>query len=133
MKAYVQIKLASCGALPNSTQKSFMLALVDPLLKSHLEQQHTLLESGGGLCPADQRIQNFLNDYLSGLGEAVPKLPSRQLKLERHGVAKLLSLPKNGDVFKNNIITSYRVAQVDREHPSVCILSCLESSNFLCI
>ncbi len=42
----------------------------------------------------------------------VPSIPSRQLKLDRHGLAKLLSLPLGEDIFQNEIITSYRVAQV---------------------
>ena len=114
MNAFVNLKLAACGAAPvaSKSKTNNFLSLVDPILKSYQEQQHLLIEHGGALCPADQRIQNFLNSYLSDTGEPIPSIPSRQLKLDRHGLAKLLSLPLGEDIFQNEIITSYRVAQV---------------------
>jgi phosphoenolpyruvate carboxykinase (diphosphate) len=114
LNAFVNLKLAAVGAPPvtSKSKTQNFLSLVDPILKSYQEQQHLLIEHGGALCPADQRIQSFLNSYLADTGEAVPNIPSRQLKLDRHGLAKLLSLPVGEDIFQNEIITSYRVAQV---------------------
>ena len=63
------------------------------------------------LCPADQRIQNWINDYLSDVDAPVPRLPERQLKLDRHGLSRVLSLPKGEDVHETSICKSYRVAQ----------------------
>jgi len=40
-----------------------------------------------------------------------PKLPARQLKLDRHGLSRVLSLPKGEDVHETSICKSYRVAQ----------------------
>jgi len=113
LNAFVNLKLAAVGAAPVSSKAKTQnfLSLVDPILKSYQEQQHLLIEHGGALCPADQRVQNFLASYLSDTGEPVPTIPSRQLKLDRHGLAKLLSLPIGEDLFQNEIITSYRVAQ----------------------
>jgi hypothetical protein len=112
------LKLAACGAPPVSakSKEQNFLTLVDPILKSYQEQQHLLIDHGGALCPADQRIQDFLDSYLADTGEPVPSIPSRQLKLDRHGLAKLLSLPLGEDIFQNEIITSYRVAQVRFHH-----------------
>ncbi len=53
---------------------------------SYQEQQHVLSTKGLELSPCDQRIQNFLNSYLEGVDGPVPQLPSRQLKLDRHGL-----------------------------------------------
>mmetsp|Transcript_65390 Transcript_65390/g.160999 ORF Transcript_65390/g.160999 Transcript_65390/m.160999 type:complete len:1316 (+) Transcript_65390:100-4047(+) len=113
LMAYVNLKLAAAGvpmAKMGSKEESFM-RLVEPILKSYQEQQHLLSDKGFALCPADQRIQNFINNYLSDTGEAPPTLPVHQLKLDRHGLSKMLCLPKGEDLFKNDIITSYRIAQ----------------------
>jgi len=48
---------------------------------------------------------------LASGGWQAPKLPTRQLKLDRHGLSKMLSLPKGKDLFQNSIISSYRVSQ----------------------
>lgn len=62
------------------------------------------------LCPVDQRIQNFLYEYLDG--EAlVPRLPNRTFVLDRYGLARVLSLPPDRDEYTSDIITSYRVKQ----------------------
>ncbi len=62
------------------------------------------------LCPADQRIQVFLNDYLKETGLAV-KLPGRTFVLDRYGLARVLSLPPDRDEFVSEHVRSYRVKQ----------------------
>ncbi len=59
--------------------------------------------------PADQRIQDFLNDYFGELGP-VP-LPAKTLVLDKAGMARILSLPPDHDEFVCEIIHSYRVKQ----------------------
>ncbi|HET6426436.1 MAG TPA: hypothetical protein VFG20_22275, partial [Planctomycetaceae bacterium] len=60
-------------------------------------------------CPADARIERFLNAHFADvLGESRLRLPSA-LVLPCHGVARELSLPSNSDCFRNEILTSYRV------------------------
>lgn len=61
------------------------------------------------LCPADQRIQTFLYDYLQEV--PVPKLPVRTLTLDRPGLARALSLPVDRDEYNCDILQSYRVRQ----------------------
>ena len=51
------------------------------VLSSPQEQQHVLVEQGKFLCPADQRVQNWINDYLHDVDIEPPKIPVRQLKL----------------------------------------------------
>lgn len=60
------------------------------------------------LCPPDQRIQNFLYEYLEGEA-VVPRLPMPTFVLDRYGLARALSLPPDRDEFASDIVTSYRL------------------------
>jgi len=62
------------------------------------------------LCPVDQRIQNFLYDYLDTHTEA-PRVPATTLVLDRPGLARVLSLPPGRDSHHSNILSSYRAHQ----------------------
>lgn len=71
------------------------------------------------LCPADQRIQEFLNDYLKDVcGNKAPKLPCKSLILDRHGIARALSLPPDQDIFESEVIRSYRIHQGVLHNPA---------------
>ncbi|MEI8341022.1 MAG: hypothetical protein WCH43_05720, partial [Verrucomicrobiota bacterium] len=61
------------------------------------------------LCPADNRIQTFLYDYLQDAPLA--KLPGHTFVLDRYGLARTLSLPVSLDEFASDIVNSYRVKQ----------------------
>ncbi|WP_052807854.1 hypothetical protein [Methyloterricola oryzae] len=63
------------------------------------------------LCPADQRIQSFLDAYLGKFQLPSPKLPVTTLVLHRHGIARELSLSPRLHLFESGIIQSYRVRQ----------------------
>lgn len=110
LQLYINIKLASAGLeiKPSEYDAEFLAASSD-LLASYQEKSRLLSDY---LCPVDQRIQNFVDDYLSDLTlDAVPRLPTSTVVLDRHGVARELSIPMEGDVFKSDIVTSYRVKQ----------------------
>lgn len=65
-----------------------------------------------GLCPADERIQNFLNKYFYETEDSENiKLPNNTFSLDSYGVARELSLPNKGDKYVSNCISSYRVKQ----------------------
>lgn len=68
--------------------------------------------SGNGMdqpCPADRRIEDFLNSHFSDLiGPARLRLPAG-ITLSRQGVAREVSFPANGDAYRNDYLTSYRV------------------------
>lgn len=108
LQLYINLKLSSSGqpAFMDGSSGEF-LAVASDLLKSYRERSRLL---SGYLCPSDQRIQNFLDDYLADCAEsAVPRLPENTLILDRHGVARELSLPVNGDEYRNEYVSSFRV------------------------
>jgi len=83
--------------------------IAGPLLRNHFEKDERL---GWPLCPVDMRIQSFLDSYLEDARPAdVPRLPARTFGLDRPGMARILSLPANGDTFTSPYLTSYRIAQ----------------------
>ncbi len=67
--------------------------------------------SRASLCPVDQRIENFLNEYLKDTGGEKVRLPASTLVLDRAGLGRRLSLPPDRDVFQSDIVTTYRLHQ----------------------
>src|SRR5690349_5034218 len=56
-------------------------------------------------CPADQRIEAFLAAYFRDTVISGPlRLPDQTLVLNRHGLARELSLPENGDEFASELL-----------------------------
>ena len=85
------------------------LDIADDLLRNYRQHRRLLR---GYRCPADRRIQDFLNAYLARNGVAAQlELPSVSFVLDRPGLAAELSLPADGDRFESAWITSYRVRQ----------------------
>ncbi len=105
---YINLKLRDLGlpTFPLQLDPEFA-DLVGGLLALNREKDRLLAKH---LCPADHRIQNFLYDYLQDAVE-VPRLPNHTFVLDRHGLARLLSLPPDRDEFTSEIISSYRVRQ----------------------
>lgn len=105
---YINLKLRDlgCPTFPLKMDESFA-NLMASLLALNREKDRLL---SNHLCPTDQRIQNFIYEYLEDT-TLTPRLPSRTLVLDRYGLARLLSLPPDRDVFTSDIITSYRVNQ----------------------
>jgi hypothetical protein len=106
LQLYISLKLASSGQ-PVSLLggNGDFLAVAHDLLMSYREKGRLLT---GHLCPPDQRIQDFLDDYLTGC-DPRPRLPDNTLVLDRPGVARELSLPVDGDEFSCEFLSSYRV------------------------
>lgn len=107
---YIQTKLAFLGVMPNENdgEKGF-LSMASDLIENYQEKRRLL---SSHLCPADQRIQNFVEGYLAELNlEEVPRLPSDTFALDYHGLAREMSLPINGDQFKSSLVESHRVKQ----------------------
>lgn len=102
---FINVKLELLGHQPvsiNPELHDFVAILV-----GQYREKERLLASH--LCPADQRIQTFLYDYLQDV--PVPKLPKRSFTLDCPGLARVLSLPVDRDEFASEIISSYRVKQ----------------------
>mgnify|MGYP001179872853 CR=1 FL=1 len=110
---YANLKLATLGLPPVGDQsENPTLRLGKSLIKEYREKVRLLQ---GHLCPADSRIQGFLERIL---GEEAPKLPSESFVLDRHGLSRVVSLPRDGDSFSSEIIESKRVAQGVLHNPS---------------
>jgi hypothetical protein len=104
---YVNVKLSLLGCRPVAGEADSGLdGIVSSLVIQYREKERLL---GNHLCPADQRIQTFLYDYLQDI--PVPRLPTRTLVLDRAGMARLVSLPPDQDEFVSELLSSYRVKQ----------------------
>jgi len=109
-RQHINLKLAALGQpTVDIGDGSTVLAFADGLLKQYSRQQRLL---SAYRCPADQRIQQFLNDYLAEHGiEQQVELPGRTFFLDEPGMARELSLPLNGTDFHSDLIDSYRLVQ----------------------
>ncbi len=107
---YVNLKLTAIGQpVHGDIENHPFYSLGKSLLASYQEKSRLLADY---LPPCDQRIQNFLGRYFSDLApEELPQLPNLTLVLDRHGLARTLSLPAEGDHFSSDIIDSYRIEQ----------------------
>jgi hypothetical protein len=106
---YLDLKLAALGQPVNAKSADpYFLELAGPLLRNY-HQKDLLL--GERLCPADARIQAFLDAYLGADGVAAPTLPARTFVLDRPGLARVMSLPADQDDFSSPYLKSYRLAQ----------------------
>ena len=107
---YINLKLAALGQ-PTDQQlaDSYLLDIAKPLLRNHYQKGLLL---GDRLCPADTRIQIFLDSYLKAVApDGAPRLPSHTFVLDRPGLARAMSLPARGHRFTSRIVQSYRLAQ----------------------
>ncbi len=114
---YINIKLSTSGqpTCMDGTVAEFMDTAQD-LLKAFREKNRLLSSYH---CPADRRIQDFLNRYLHDLElDDIPTLPTTTFVLDRHGVARELSLPMGEDEFRSDIVSSYRVKQGVLHNPA---------------
>ncbi len=114
---YINLKLASSGQ-PTcvSGDAAGFLSTAHDLLRSYREKNRLLSHY---LCPADRRIQDFLKRYLEDLElDRVPSLPGMTFVLDRHGLARELSLPMGEDEFHSAIVSSYRVRQGVLHNPA---------------
>ena len=116
LQLYINLKLASSGQPIVVGDDEEFLATAQDLLKSYREKNRLLTDY---FCPADQRIQSFLERYLSELPEVmIPRLPGMTFVLDRHGVARELSIPLGEDEFHSDIVNSYRVKQGVLHNPA---------------
>jgi len=105
--SYVNIKLASLGLPVYAKEGTEFVALASDMLANFREKDRLL---SGYLPPSDQRIQDFLDSYLAGIGiTPLPRLPSNTLVLDRYGMARELSLCPEDQQYASPTLTSYRV------------------------
>lgn len=104
--AHINVKLALIGCPPVAIVGDSEFSEIVSAMAAQSREKDRLL--GNYLCPADQRIQTFLFDYLQNV--PVTKLPAHTFTLDRPGLARVLSLPIDRDHFSSEIINSYRLA-----------------------
>ena len=103
---YINLKLAALGLpVSQATADPYFLEVAGPLLRNFHRKDQML---GSVLCPADRRIQDFLDSYL---GHPAPRLPATAFVLDRPGLARAMSLPAGEDFFSSPYLKSYRIAQ----------------------
>ncbi|EFT71344.1 hypothetical protein [Cutibacterium acnes] len=103
----VNLRLALNGLpLPTAARASY-IDVVAPVLARQRELRREPPEL---LCPADRRIQAFIDRYLGEDSSVHPRLPDTTLTLDEPGLARALSLPVDGDDFSSDLVSSYRVA-----------------------
>ncbi len=106
---YLSLKLAVMGQpLDRGAGDDDFVEVARPLLRNY-ENKVRLLK--GYQCPADARIQSFLDACLKELGDPVPRLPGNTFVLDRPGLGRILSLPYKGHSFTSPYVKSYRIAQ----------------------
>jgi phosphoenolpyruvate carboxykinase (diphosphate) len=107
---YINLKLAALGQpTSRSTADPEFLEIAGPLLRNYYQKDQLL---GNRLCPADTRVQSFLDSYLRDVSpNGAARLPVASFVLDREGMARIMSLPASADVFSSPCLKSYRVAQ----------------------
>jgi hypothetical protein len=115
LREFVNLKLAARGYSIVGDESDYPFLDLGRSLIASFQEKTRLLSNY--LCPADASIEAFLRDYLGSeiVAEVFPDearlLPSAPLVMERHGIARMLSLPPDQDEFKSSILSSYRVHQ----------------------
>ncbi|MCP4781921.1 MAG: hypothetical protein GY903_23200 [Fuerstiella sp.] len=104
---YIALKLVANGQpVPPGLRKSDTLSAERILNTWHQRMKH--LEAVR--CAADVRIETFLDRHFVGVpGAGGLKLPDVAFVLDRHGIARELSLPIEGEEYANEFVASYRV------------------------
>jgi hypothetical protein len=108
---YINLKLAALGQpVSQATADPYFLELAGPLLRNFRRKDEVL---GDRLCPADTRVQDFLDSYLGEVlqGAPAPRLPASAFVLDRPGLARAMSLPAGEDYLSSPYLKSYRLAQ----------------------
>jgi phosphoenolpyruvate carboxykinase (diphosphate) len=107
LRSYMAFQLASAGLpVPQSGDADPMASFSAGIFES-LREKNRLLSSHRA--PIDHRIEQFLGRYFGNeVGSDPLRLPDRSLVLDRHGMARELSLPADGVHYKSSLVSSYR-------------------------
>ena len=108
---FINIKLASLNLPIYGDREDYPFLEIGKSLFLNLQAKDRLL--GEYLPPADQSIQDYLSRTFAdaGIKDKQLWLPANTFKLERHGLARAISLPPDQDKFESNIIKSYRTTR----------------------
>ena len=104
---YINLQLIASG-LPSALDEHDLgfTEVAHGLLDNYHEKARLLTDHRA---PVDARIEAFLQEYFADLQlEEELRLPDSTLVLDQHGVARVLSLPVDGDSFSSELVNSYR-------------------------
>ncbi len=109
LRQHISLQLAAHGYNSQFDTDRSTLSVADSLLRNYSQHRRLLSQYR---CPADQRIQNFLNNYLkkNAIDSSI-KLPGDTFILNQAGLAREMSLPHEKDSFNSSLLSSYRVRQ----------------------
>ena len=109
LRSYIAFQLAAAGLpIPDVVGADPMSAFSTGILDS-LRQKSGLLSEHRA--PVDARIESFLANYFRDfVGDAPLRLPDRSLVLDRHGMAREMSIPAGGNRFTSDLVSSHRIA-----------------------
>jgi hypothetical protein len=110
IKQYINLKLASLGfKVEASKETEGFLEVAKPLLNNYREKARLL---SNYLSPSGKRTHDFLVDFLKEVKtDQNIKLPEHTFILDRHGLARALSIPPDSDLYETEIVKAYRTAQ----------------------
>ncbi len=106
---YINLKLAALGyPYYQDERTAHFLEIAAPLLSNYKEQSRLLINH---LSPVGNRIQKFLDEYLSDVPGNKISLPRNSFVLDTHGLARMMSVPPHASVYETDIVKTYRTAQ----------------------
>ena len=115
LREFVNLKLAARGYAIVGNEEDYPFLDLGRSLIANFQEKTRLLSDY--LCPVDASIDAYLQSYLGPeiVAEVFPDrkhlVPLGALVTERHGIARMLSLPPDQDEFNSSILSSYRVHQ----------------------
>ncbi len=105
---YLNVKLAALDLPIYGKDSENPFLEIGKSLLSSVKAKDRLLSDY--LCPVDRHIHEYLSGFFAAQGVKVEGalVPARTFILERHGLARALSLPPDSDRFTSDILTSFR-------------------------
>lgn len=103
---YINLKLTALG-LP-SVEFGNPVGYVQDAAKLLTNYRERLKQLEEVRCPLDRRVEDFLASHFADVTDAPLRLPELTMVLDKHGLARELSLPVHGDTFTNSYVSSYR-------------------------
>ena len=106
---HICMQLAALGHQCDLNMDRSYLSVADNILRNYRQHRRLLVDYR---CPADQRIQDFLNDYFqrNGIDTSI-NLPGETFSLLQPGLAREISLPLSANRYQSPLLESYRVIQ----------------------
>ncbi|MFY9925304.1 MAG: hypothetical protein WAK51_12555 [Opitutaceae bacterium] len=101
----INLRLSLLGCPQVNDGDANWIELTAPIFSRYREVTRRMADRP---CPVDERIQRFLDSYLSDVGPAA-RLPARTFVLDQLGLARQLSLPADGDEFTSPLLKSYLI------------------------